>query len=195
MQQSLQVSFRNIEHSDAVEMAIRQRVERIERFFGSITGCRVVVEFENRRHRQGNLFHVRVDLTVPGEEIVVARSSGNHHAHENVYVAIRDTFLAVERQLKNYVRKRRVRVHEKGHVGPLHGKVVRLCYEDGGYGFIQTEDGREIYFNKNSVLNGNFDQLQLGDEVRYAEEAGEEGPQASTVDLVGKGGGQFLRRF
>lgn len=195
MQQPIQISFRHMEHSDAVELAIRERVDRIERFFNAIVSCRVVVEYVNRRHRQGNLFHVRVDLTVPGEEIVVARSAGDNHAHENVYVAIRDTFLAVERQIKDYARRRRVRVHEKGHLGPSHGKVLRIVFEDGGYGFLMTEDGREIYFNRNSVLNDGFERLSPGDEVRYSEEAGEEGPQASTVVPVGKEGKQYLRRF
>lgn len=157
--------------------------------------CRVLVEFVNKRHRQGNLFHVRVDLKVPGEEIVVARTAGDNHAHENVYVAIRDAFLAVERQLKDYARRRRVRVHEKARFGSPHGKVIRLFYEDDGYGFLQTEDGREIYFNRNSVLNDGFDRLRVGDEVRYSEENGEEGPQASTVGIVGKESRQYLRRF
>jgi ribosomal subunit interface protein len=188
----VQISFRNFPHSDAVELAIRKRVERMERFFDPIIGCRVVVEYVNRRHHQGNLFHTRVDLRVPGGEVVVARSPSAHHAHEDVYVSIRDCFDAAEKQLKKFARRRRVRVHERGRVAPSHGMVIRIFFEDGGYGFLLGQDGREIYFNRNSVLNDAFDRLALGDEVRFIEEPGEQGPQASTVEVIGRSGKHLM---
>lgn len=106
MQIPLQISFRDISHSDAVEERIREKVEKLEQYTDRITSCRVVVEAPHRQQTKGNLFHIRVDLTLPGEEIVVARDPDDH-AHEDVYIAIRDAFEAVRRQLKKSLRKTR----------------------------------------------------------------------------------------
>ena len=143
--------------------------------------CRVAVELHHRHHHQGNLFHVRVDLKVPDSEIVANREPSEHHAHEDVYVAIRDAFDAVRRQLEDYVRRRRGVVKE--HEAPPHGRVAEL-YPD--HGKIETGDSRLVYFHRNSVVDTNFERLDIGTEVRFVEEMGELGPQASTVHVVGK---------
>jgi ribosomal subunit interface protein len=103
----MQISFRDMEPSGAVEAKIRERVAKLERFYDRIMGCRVVVEAPHRRHHQGKLFHVRVDLTVPGSELAVTREPAERHAHEDVFVAIRDTFDAAQRQLEEYARRQR----------------------------------------------------------------------------------------
>ena len=181
----LQISFRNMDRTDTVEAQVRDRASKLESFFEHITSCRVVVEAPERHHRKGKLYHVRIQIGVPGQELVVSRHPSQNHAHEDVYVAVRDAFDAARRQLEDYARKLegKVKVHEV----PLHGKVARLFpYE--GYGFIETSDGREIYFHKNSVLRQRFDHLEVGHEVRVVTAEGEsaEGPQASTVDPLGK---------
>lgn len=183
MQLPLQISFRDMEPSTAVEAKIRERAVRLDRYYDRIMGCRVVVEAPHGRHHQGKLFHVRIDLTVPGGELLVSREPAQHHAHEDVYVAVRDAFNAAERRLEDYARRQRS--HVKTHETPARARVARVFPEEG-YGFIATADGREIYFHKNSVLNDAFDRLEGGSEVRFVEEAGEKGPQASTVRLVGK---------
>ncbi len=177
MRLPLQISFRNMHHSEVVERAIVERAERFERFSDQIMGCRVVVETRHHRH-QGNLYHVRIDLTLPGHEIVVGREPALHHAYEDVYVAVRDAFDAAGRRLEDYVRRRNHRV--KVHESPPHGHIARLDYGKG-HGFIETPDGREIYFHQNAVLNGDFASLAVGAAVIFAEEQGEDGPQASTV--------------
>jgi cold shock CspA family protein len=169
-------------HSDAVEREIAERAERLERFSDRIMGCRVVVETRHRRH-QGNLYHVRIDLTLPGHEIVVGREPALHHACEDVYVAVRDAFDAARRRLEDYARRGDNRV--KAHESPPRGHIARLDPGEG-YGFIGTPEGREIYFHRNSVLNADFDRLTVGDPVRFHEEAGEKGPQASTVHVERK---------
>lgn len=186
MQVPLQISFRDMEPSAAVEDKIRERAAKLDRYYERIMGCRVVVEAPHRRHHQGKLYHVRVDLTVPQGELVVSREPVNHHAHEDVYVAIRDAFDAAQRRLADYARRQRgdIKVREAQPVV----RVSRL-FATEGYGFIAAADGREIYFHKNSVLNDAFDRLQVGSEVQYVEEQGEKGPQASTVRLVGKSHG------
>lgn len=180
-----QITFRDIPPSDAIETRIRERAERLERFYEGIIGCHVVVEAPHRHQHKGTLYRVRIDLTVPGGELVVNRAPAEHHAHEDVYVAIRDAFDAAERRLEDYARRQRGQV--KRHEPPPLGRVVRLFPEER-YGFVETGDGREVYFHANSVLDEAFDRLEVGSEVRVAvaEGEGERGPQATTVALVGK---------
>jgi cold shock CspA family protein/ribosome-associated translation inhibitor RaiA len=185
MQVPLQITFRHMDSSEAVAARIRTRAEELERFFDRITSCRVVVECRHPRRQQGNLFHVRVDLGVPGREIVVGRDPAAHHAHEDAHVAVRDAFDAVRRLLEDYVREQRGDV--KLHLVPDHGRIARLL-ADKDCGFIQMADGAEIYFHRNSIANGGFDKLAVGDEVRFVAQHSEsaQGPQASTVVPIGK---------
>jgi ribosomal subunit interface protein len=180
----LQITFRNIDASPTVEAKVRERARELERFSDRIISCRVLIEAP-KRHRQGDLYHVRVDLKIPGKEIVVKRDPPEHHAHEDVYVAVRDCFDAVRRQLEDHVRWRRGAV--KAHEEPAHGKIARLIAE-GDYGFIEASDGTEVYFHHNSVANGGFSKLTVGDEVRFVLHPGEgvKGPQASAVVPIGK---------
>jgi ribosomal subunit interface protein len=186
MEIPLQVAFRNMDPSAAVETDVREKVGRLERLYDRITGCRVVIEAPHRHHRKGKLYDVRIDITVPGEAIAVRRSGPENQAHEDVYVAVSDAFAAAARRLQDHVRK--ATGHVKTHAAPLHGTVVRL-FRDDGYGFIDTAEGGEVYFHRNSVVDGSFDGLDVGDEVRFvvadaAESA--HGEQASTVKPVGK---------
>ena len=105
MQIPLQITFHGMAHSDAIEQRVRDKAAKLERFHSRITSCRVVVEVPHRHHHKGKLFSVRIDLTVPGGELVVNRDSDSNHAHEDVYVAIRDAFDAATRQLEDYTRK------------------------------------------------------------------------------------------
>lgn len=185
MQLPLQITFRHMESSPAVETRIRERAEELERFFDRLVSCRVIVESAHPRRHQGSLFRVRIDIKAPGAEIVVGRDPAARHAHEDVHVAVRDAFDAARRLLEDHVRKGRGQV--KTHVVPEHGRIVRLLYDRDG-GFIMSADGKEIYFHKNSVAGGLFDKLEIGDEVRFVAKEAEsaEGPQASTVTPLGK---------
>lgn len=184
MQLPLQITFRHMDPSTALEARIRQRAEELDQFFDRIISCRVVVECSHRRHQQGNIFEVRVDLSIPGREIVVGREPGVNHAHEDPYVALRDAFDSARRLLEDQVRRRRGEA--KTHAVPDHGRVARIL-PDRDCGFIATDAG-EIYFHRNSVANDGFDKLEVGAEVRYVAQEGEspEGPQASTVVPLGK---------
>lgn len=186
MQAPVQVSFRHLGYSPFIASAVRKRAKRLEKFYPRITSMRVMIEPSQGRRKQGNLYHLRIDITVPGREIVVRRDPSERHAHEDIYVAIRDAFDAARRQLEDHVRIH-YRKKQRHHEEPMHAKVLRI-FPGEDYGFLQSEDGREIYFHKNSVLNQGFDQLQIGEEVRFVEEPGEKGPQATTVDRVGKEG-------
>jgi len=181
MQIPLKVAFRDMPHSDLIESEIEERASRLERFFEKITSCRVVVSAPHLRQRQGQLYQVSIDLTVPGKEIVVNRDPGLDHGHEDLKVAMRDAFDAAQRQLQDYVRERRG--HVKAHEQPEHGRVARL---GDGFGFVETADGDEIYFHRNSVLQEGFDDLAVGSEVRFVSEPGEKGVQATSVRQVGR---------
>jgi ribosome-associated translation inhibitor RaiA len=184
MQIPLRITFRDMPSSEAVDARVRERAAALERFHPKITGCHVVVEAHHRRHRQGRLYHVAVHLVLPEGKIAVTRDPAEHHAHEDVLVAVRDAFDAAERGLEDHVRRSRGGV--KHHEPAAYGTIAQLFAD---HGFIRSAgDGQEIYFHRNSVLDAKFDALEIGAQVRFALHAGEgeQGEQASTVMLVGK---------
>jgi cold shock CspA family protein/ribosome-associated translation inhibitor RaiA len=193
MQIPVEITFRDIEHSDAVETRIRELVDKLERVYDRITRCEVTIGQPHHRHRKGNAFSITVRLTVPGGEIVSSHDPGPDGAHEDVYVALRDAFHATKRQLEDHVRthlRRDVKNHDGG--SRAHGRVTFLDVQKD-WGWIEPEDGRRIYFHRNSVLDGKMDNVELGDEVRFAEEQGNDGPQASSVELIGANGRHQLK--
>jgi len=175
MKTPLQITFRGIEQSDALETHIREKADKLETFFDPIMSCRVVVELPHQHKNQGKAFNVRIDIGVPGSEIVV-----NRDQHEDIYVALRDAFDAAKRQLEDY--GRRLRRETKNHSQEYTGQVVRLVPEDR-FGFIRRADGSELYFHFDNLVNLSFDQLKEGDEVKFIEELAAEGPQAKRVSV------------
>lgn len=180
----IDVSFRNIEPSPAIEARIREKAAKLEQFFDRAISWKVVVEARHRHQHKGKLYNVRIHLALPGQDLLVGHEHKLDHAHEDVYVAIRDAFDALGRQIQDRVRQWQGAV--KLHEVPDHGRVAKL-FEYEGYGFIETVDGQEVYFHKNAVTDG-FDKLAVGDEVRFVmrEDESERGPQASTVTRIGK---------
>jgi cold shock CspA family protein/ribosome-associated translation inhibitor RaiA len=176
MELPVQITTHDFPLPETLEKEIREKATKLDSYYDGIIRCHVVVEAPVGHHRRGGPYNVRIDVTVPGSELVV-----NRQDNEDLPVAIRDAFDAMRRRLEDYARHQRgnVKVHEE----PLwQGRVSKLMsHED--YGFLTTLDGREIYFHRNSVLDPGFDQLEVGAEVRFAEEQGEKGPQASTVHL------------
>ncbi len=169
----LQMTFRDINESEALKMAIAERVEKLEQFCDRIQRCRVVVELVDRNKHQGKLYNVRIDLTLPRKSLAVTRKQS-----EDVYVAVRDAFNALTRQVEELARKRHGRV--KAHNGIHHGRVKRLIAEEG-YGFIEGDDGHDYYFSMTNMAFPNFDQLMIGDYVDYTSEMQSEGRQAQHV--------------
>jgi len=114
----LQVTFRDLPHSEALEALIRKKAARLEHFYARLLACRVIVEEAHRHHRTGRLYHVRIDLTVPGGELVVGRDVPYHHAHEDPYVAVRHAFDEMRRQLQDFARRQRgyVKAHPAARV-------------------------------------------------------------------------------
>lgn len=185
MKLPLQITFRDVPHSDAVEKAIRERAAKLERFSDCIISCRVIVHEPHRRRQQGDHFGLTIDVTIPGAELAVGYGGNDQRQeHENFYVAMRDSFKAIERQLKDAMalKRRETKLHT---IAKPFARVSRLFPQDG-YGFITTEDGREIYFHSNAVLNDGLNDLEVGSEVRFTEELGDKGPQAATLECLSK---------
>jgi cold shock CspA family protein/ribosome-associated translation inhibitor RaiA len=184
MQIPLKITFRGLEPSAAIEDRIRRKAAKLEKFRGTVTRCQVIVEAPHRHHRKGNTWSVRVELAVPGQRLGSLRDAGIDHAHEDVYVAIRDAFDAAYRRLEDHARLQRGDV--KAHESWRTGRVVELHPVDE-FGMLETADGARVYFHANSVLQKAFRRLAVGASVRFlvAEGEGEMGPQASSVRLVG----------
>lgn len=186
MQTPVKVAYRHLSSSPAVTDLVKEKVKKLEQFFGRITGCAVTLEVPDRHHRQGRHYRVRIEVSVPGETLVVGRDPKASRDHQDLYAAIQAAFREARRLLQDHAHRFDPRERARAvaaHVEPPRALVARLFPQDG-YGFLRSPDGREIYFHEKSVLGGAFERLEVGDEVRYSEEPGEEGPQASTVALA-----------
>lgn len=169
----LQITCKDIPLTPAVESNIRKKAEKLKKFYDRIINCRVVIELPQKHKHQGKLYNVRIDVSVPGKELVVTRK-----IDQDIYVAVRDAFAALTRQLEEHARKRQGNV--KTHENVMHGFIARLL-PDEGYGFIEGMDGNEYYFSLTNVSFPHFQQLSVGDPVEYLAEALDEGWQAHRV--------------
>lgn len=170
----IQITVRDIPVSPTLEVLIRNRAEKLKRFFQRIMSCRIVLGMQQKHKHQGKLFNVRIDVTVPQKELVVTRKYS-----QDVYVAVRDAFEAIERQLEDHGRKMNGRV--KTHEAVMHGTIVRLIQKEG-YGFIEGVDGNEYYFSMTNVSHPDFTALAIGDTVEYIAEYTNDGRQAHRVN-------------
>ena len=183
MQVPPEIAFRNIEPTEDLKNRILEGISSLEEVYDRITSCRVMVEDTNPGRRNGKLHHVRIDITIPRSELVINRRPPAHPNSHDLPQAIGEAFDKARRQLREFKRIQRGDVKTPGL--PPHGRIVRLIAEsaDGRYGFLETRNGREIYFHENSISGGmEFEDLEEGMEVRFVEaEEGNEGPQASLV--------------
>jgi ribosomal subunit interface protein len=183
MQIQPQVTFRGLAVSDDMQDACLKEAQKLERFHGRITSCRIVVTQPHRRHAKGNLYAIRIDLTVPGSELVVNREPPAHQADEDIQVALREAFDKARRQLQDHARRQAGQVKE--HEATPEGRVARIDGL-GGFGFVEADDGHEVYFHQGSVQDGDFADLAVGSRVRFGEERGVKGPQATWVRPLGR---------
>lgn len=186
MQTPPELIFHDVERSAWVENYILERVQRLERFADGITSCRVSLTQDQASHHKGNRYTLLVEVRVPPNHDLAAKKAKIVREMQNQLPALINlAFGALERQLKKTAQLRRY--DEKRHDGQPHGIVERLF--DEGYGFLRAiEDDRQVYFHRNSVLNGDFERLAVGTEVRFTRQDGDDGPQASSVQIVAKPG-------
>ncbi len=182
MQAALKITFRNAERSDPVEAVVRERADKLSQFFKEIISCRVTIEVPNRTPEYDVLNHrVSIEISVPGDELVVSREPNEHENFNDIYLTIRNAFDAAEQQLKNYS-GRLLGSRKQQDETPV--AIVNKIFPDEGYGFLLTPDEREIYFHENSVSHPGFSKLNKGDTVRFVESPGDKGPQASLVKVL-----------
>lgn len=185
MDQPLEIAFHNLQPSPSVEAELRQRVDKLERRFGRLIGCRVSVEKLHNQHRTGNLFEVHVSLAVPGQELVVSRQphkAKERYANPDIRTSIRDAFDAAERQLEAF--KGKVRSDTSAPSASALTGQVTLIEPGADHGFILNNVGTQLYFHRDSVTNGRFEELKEGDLVHYLEQEGDAGPVATKVRLA-----------
>lgn len=187
---SLQITFREMDPSPALETRIREKAARLERLAPDIERCHVTIGAPHQHHRQGRLFCVRIALHGPGCEIAVTREGQADHAHGDAFVALRDALDAALRQAEDQAcRQDRRGAHHAPALDPpemAHGRVARFIVGED-CGFIETDDGREVYFHRNSVAAHGFDRLRPGDPVRLSIAEGEQGTQATIVHPADQG--------
>ncbi|MDX1634253.1 MAG: HPF/RaiA family ribosome-associated protein [Marinobacter sp.] len=187
MQIPLELKFDGVTHSQWIEDYVRERAAKLDRMCDNLMSCRVVVERAQHHHNTGNPYRARVEVTLPPKKDLVADKQGTvSDPHVQLRPVIRKAFEAMEKQIKKETARRNgaVKVHDE----QPSALVVRM-FPDQDYGFIKSPtDGTEYYFHRNAVLHDDFDRLTPGTEVRFEAEMGDDGPQASTVQIINKPG-------
>ena len=182
METPVQIEFQGMDAKSDIRIVILDQVAQLEQRFGRVTSGRVVLKAPGGHHRTGGLYEINIRLALPdGREVNVGRTAQNDERHSDLAFTINDAFKRARRQLQDQVRKLQGEI--KQHESPPIGTVVRLD-PSGEFGFLESGDGNEIYFHRNSVLDDGFSRLNVGSRVSFAEEMGEKGPQASTVKLL-----------
>jgi hypothetical protein len=187
MQRPLDIAFRDLDPSDYVKGLVEERVERLDRFHPRIIGCRVVIEAPHRS-AEGRYppLGVSVEVDIPGRPRLVAKEVTPQRAVKGDRLSvINRAFETIERQLDELGEKQRgdVKRHENAR---QTGSIARLFPEEG-HGFIEIAGGPELYFTRNAVFGGRFDDLVVGTMVQVTQATGEGpmGPQASSVEILG----------
>jgi cold shock CspA family protein/ribosome-associated translation inhibitor RaiA len=186
MEAPVELEFQDMVAKPETRESITAHVKRLEQRYGRITACRVVIKGPGNRHQTGGQYDVNIRLALPdGREVNVGRTPKADERHADLSFAINDAFKRARRRLQDHARRMEGMV--KSHEPQSIGTVVRFDPE-GGFGFLRSNDGREVYFHRNSVIDGRFADLAIGTRVVFVDEIGEKGPQATTVRLLGKHG-------
>jgi nucleotide-binding universal stress UspA family protein/cold shock CspA family protein/ribosome-associated translation inhibitor RaiA len=174
-----EIAYKDVEASPAAERHVLRGIKRLQRVAPDLLGAYVTLAAENRRHVTGDLYDVTIKLTVPGRDVVVSRTPPKHSQDVDLVLAIGEAFEKARNKL--------LKLHEiergdvKSHEEMPYGEVTDLFRD---HGFIRASDGRIVYFHRNSVTDGAWDDLEVGAEVGFRDELGDEGPQATTVTVT-----------
>ena len=186
MQIQPEIAFHNIESSDDAQAMIQDHIARLERIYDRMTTCRVRVDQRNQNPTRSIPPVVRIEISVPGYKDIVVAHEPDHLQRKfqapDLHNAIHEAFRIAEQRLSKYKDKLTDKTSEQTHEAALEfvGQVAEL-QPDQDFGFLMTKEGGLLYFHRNSVLTGTFDDLRRGDDVTYVEEMGDTGPTASKV--------------
>jgi cold shock CspA family protein/ribosome-associated translation inhibitor RaiA len=188
MQTNPELIFHAVDRSAWVETYILERVQRLERFADGITSCRVTLAQEQASHHKGNRYSVLVETRMPpNQDLAAKKGKVIHDMPQQLPALINLAFGAIERQLKKAAELRRGEMKKHAeHDDGRHQGIVEMLFEEG-YGFLrELGDDRQVYFHRNSVQHDDFERLAIGTEVRFTPREGDDGPQASSVQIVDK---------
>mgnify|MGYP006304444239 CR=1 FL=1 len=187
MQVPLEVSFQGVDRSEPLDGIIAERVAKLDQICDNLISCHLAVEVD-QHDQSGDTYRIRIDMRMPpGHEIVVRHQPGGKDSNISLATRLISTFDRAERALRKQVEKQHGKV--KRHPAQEVVAIIDRLFPDDGYGFLKGVDGRQYYFHRNSVLNGDFDRLKQGTGVHFTPEVGEDGMQASSVRIVDKPGG------
>lgn len=186
METPVQIDFRNCDEVDRYRERIETLVGDLEDQYGRLIACRVSVCGPSGHHRTGAPLEVGIHLELPGgRRIDAARTPYVDERHSDPWFAINDAFKRAGRQLRDTVEKLQWQTSKRHENGMSQG-VVRMIDRAGDYGFLETADGREVYFHRNALKQGSFERLRKGTRVTFSAEDGDKGPQAIVVRTLGR---------
>ena len=174
-----EIAFRNVEPTATLERAIEDGIASLEKVHPRLVSCRVMVEEDNR-----GFPHVRLDIAVPGSELVVTREAQVDPQRRDIAQTVREAFDVARRQLRE--RRKRVAVDGKRRDFAPEGRILRLIQDGpaGRTGYLLSGDGREVYFHEDALRDVSYDELEEGMEVTFVHASGRESGQASAVSLL-----------
>lgn len=184
----VEISFHGVSRNTAIEDMIRKDAAKLERVCDSMISCRVGIKLDQKSKTTNNPYRIKIEMRVPpGHNLVVTNSPGGKGDSSDLAAVLKSSFKTAQRRLKGLVEKRQGDI--KHHQDQEVSGIITKIFADEGYGFIRTLEGEEIYFHRNSIVNGQFEQLEPGTGVSYTAELGEKGLQASSIQIREKGGG------
>lgn len=184
MQVPPEIAFRDVTPTDQLKSMILERIDGLETAHHRLVSCRVIVENTTPSRRSGAIHRVHLEIGVPGHSVVIEREPPRVGKPRDVESLVDEAFDVARRRVRELKRKQNGEV--KTHELPPHGRVVQVLTDHTGvrYGFLLSGDGRQIYFHQNAVRGVDIDELEVGDEVRFVEAGGNDGPQASAVERI-----------
>jgi cold shock CspA family protein/ribosome-associated translation inhibitor RaiA len=194
LQVPLEIAFHNIESSEWAEQEIRARVADLERIYGRLISCRVRID-QRAKDLSGTIPPVvHIELGIPGRNDLVVSHEPEHllrkYRHPDLHKAINEAFRIAERQLLDLKEQRDGRTKASDHDAENQslGQIAEITPEQD-FGFLLTKEGGLLYFHRNALLSGDFDQLERGQDVSYNEDMGDTGPIATKVRVKSKSSG------
>lgn len=181
MQVPPEMAFRGVEPTDEIKALILDGIETLEGVYPNLISCRTMIADTTPSRHSGNSYRVRLEIGIPSKSVIVDQSHREADDPLSLGQTIKEAFVVARKRLLKAKDQQRGDV--KTHALPPHGRVVRLLTDGDGvrYGFLESREGRQIYFHEEALVDVGYDELEVGDEVRYAAAEGDQGPQASTV--------------
>ncbi|MCD9148791.1 HPF/RaiA family ribosome-associated protein [Pseudophaeobacter flagellatus] len=176
------ISYHNVDHSLAVENLVRRRIKMLERRDNRITECEVTMEAPQKRKPHGRVFKVRLNLHLPGPDLSISREIAQGSAQDDLILAVNRAFTAAEKALKKR-KKKMDGIEVKHHPPVLHGEIAELEPELG-YGWVQADNGRKVYFQRDSLTSDDWERLDKGTRLRFREMQGDKGAYAASVTIA-----------